>query len=62
MYGCNPVTNSQAITCTNSATCSGNTCVCASNNTVGTLCEIRMLFKFEKKNLLIEDIGGFRGW
>ncbi|CAF1111478.1 unnamed protein product, partial [Adineta ricciae] len=40
LYGCNPVTNSLAITCANSATCVGNTCVCTSNNTVGTLCEI----------------------
>ncbi|CAM4752695.1 unnamed protein product [Rotaria magnacalcarata] len=40
LFGCNPLTNSQAITCTNQATCIGNTCVCASNNTIGTLCEI----------------------
>ncbi|CAF0850468.1 unnamed protein product [Adineta steineri] len=40
LYGCNPITNAQAITCTNSATCVNNACVCASNNTVGTLCEI----------------------
>lgn len=43
VFGCNPVTNSQAITCTNGATCVNNRCVCTSNSTVGTLCEIRML-------------------
>lgn len=42
VYGCNPVTNPQAITCANRGTCSGNTCICASNSTIGTLCEIRM--------------------
>ncbi|UJR30132.1 hypothetical protein I4U23_017673 [Adineta vaga] len=40
LYGCNPVTNSQAVTCANGATCVGNICACTSNNTVGTLCEI----------------------
>ena len=42
VYGCNILTNAQAVTCANGATCSGNTCVCTSNNTVGTLCEISM--------------------
>ena len=42
VFGCNPVTNAQAITCVNQGTCVGSTCVCASNTTTGTLCEIRM--------------------
>lgn len=42
VFGCNPVTNAQAITCVNQATCVGSTCVCASNATTGTVCEIRM--------------------
>ncbi|CAF3707629.1 unnamed protein product [Rotaria sordida] len=40
LYGCNPITNSRAITCANGATCRDNVCICTSNNTVGTLCEI----------------------
>ncbi len=41
VFGCNPVTNSQAVTCANRGICNGTTCICASNTTVGTLCEIR---------------------
>ncbi|CAF4535527.1 unnamed protein product [Rotaria sp. Silwood1] len=40
LFGCNLITNPKAITCTNGATCRDNTCICSSNNTVGTLCEI----------------------
>jgi hypothetical protein len=53
VYGCNVLTNPQAITCANGATCNGSSCVCTSNNTVGTLCEIGMLDKDFKRIIVV---------
>lgn len=55
VFGCNPLTNSQAVSCTNGATCVNNACVCTSNATIGTLCEIRMLNRLKIEQRIFID-------
>ena len=52
VFGCHPLADSRAVSCTNGATCVANRCVCASNDTVGTLCEIGTIFSLRMATII----------